>query len=380
MIKELRENLREEISLLELIRGEDETAKTKMTSEVLSQIKILNDSYLDILSGQSDKKKIKKEKGLTGYNFVHIPKKGKAKYKKTNKSIGKAFSLSLKDKDVSGGNPYISISAKLFGKVARKLEPSFSDLTNDLRAANIALVTTTYLSLMFFSCVLSLVAGVGLFALLGGKLVWSIVLLPLIVFFLFYTYPSSRSSEINKKINYEISFATIHMAAIAGSNIGAVRLFEILSESNEYPNIGFELKKVLNQVKVFGYNVTNSLKNVASKTRNIKLSELLGGLATNINTGGQLKSYLEKKSESYLVDYKLERQKYIDLAGTFLDIYISILIAAPLILILLLMVMSMIGASFLGMGLNQIIFISIVAIIVLNIIFIIVLNIKQPEI
>ena len=170
------------------------------------------------------------------------------------------------------------------------------------------------------------------------------------------------------------------MAAIAGSNIGAVRLFEILSESNEYPNIGFELKKVLNQVKVFGYNVTNSLKNVASKTRNIKLSELLGGIATNISTGGQLKSYLEKKSESFLVDYKLERQKYIDLAGTFLDIYISILIAAPLILILLLMVMSMIGANFLGLGLTEIIFISIVAIVVLNIIFIIVLNIKQPEI
>ncbi len=373
-------NVSEEAKLLELIRGSEEEVRDKMTIEVLKQIKILNDSYLDILNGMEAKAKIKKIKNLKGDGSVYVSAKDKASYLKSNKKLGSLSKNEKVNKKVKGGNIYINLSTRMFNGVSQKLAPRMSDLTNDLRAANIPLVTTTYISLLIFSCILSLLAGVGLFILHGGKYIWAIVLLPLLCFFLFYTYPSSRASEIDKKINYEIPFATIHMGAIAGSNIGPVRLFEILSESKEYPTLGFEVKKVLNQVKVFGYNITNSLKNVAAKTRNTKLAELLGGIATNISTGGELKNYLEKKSESFLTDYKLERQSYMDLAGTFLDIYISILIAAPLILILLLLVMTMIGAKFGGLGINALIFVSILAVIILNIIFIVILNLKQPEI
>jgi archaellum biogenesis protein FlaJ (TadC family) len=377
---ELMNNISEEIKLLGLIRGGNEDIKEEMTIKVLSQIKSLNDAYLDILSGLKEKNKLIKTKSLKESKSIYIRSNEKKQYLKNSKNLASLYKGSLDTKKISGGNPYVKMSTRIFGKTSQKLAPRMSDLTNDLRAANIPLVTSTYISILILSCILSFVAGSILSLVLGGQFIWVMVFLPLVVFFLFYTYPSSRASEIDKKINFEIPFATIHMGAIAGSNIGPVRLFEILSESKEYPNLGFEVKKVLNQVKVFGYNITNSLKNVAARTRNVKLAELLGGIATNISTGGELKNYLEKKSKSFLMDYKLERQSYTVLAETFLDIYISILIAAPLILILLLLVMTMIGTNFGGIGINSLIFISIIAIVVLNIIFITVLNIKQPEI
>ena len=55
-------NVSEEAKLLELIRGSEEEVRDKMTIEVLKQIKILNDSYLDILNGMEAKAKIKKIK------------------------------------------------------------------------------------------------------------------------------------------------------------------------------------------------------------------------------------------------------------------------------------------------------------------------------
>ena len=196
----------------------------------------------------------------------------------------------------------------------------------------------------------------------------------------FYLYPASEASSVQKKISGELPFATIHMAAIAGSNIEPTKIFKIIATSTEYPNIGKEIRKVLTQVEVYGYDLITSLKNVASRTSNKKLAELFSGLATNIATGGALKTYLEKKSENFLLDYKLERQKYSDLAGTFMDVYISILIAAPLVLMMMFIVMNVAGLGVGGLSITTLLSLSIIGIVIVNIIFMVVLNMKQPKV
>jgi len=108
------------------------------------------------------------------------------------------------------------------------------------------------------------------------------------------------------------------------------------------------------------------------------LGELLSGLATNISTGGELKNYLEQKAENFLMDYKLERQEYMDLAGTFMDVYISLLIAAPLVLMMMFIVMNVAGLGLGGIGIGTLLLLSVVGIVVMNILFLIVLNLKQP--
>ena len=92
-----------------------------------------------------------------------------------------------------------------------------------------------------------------------------------------------------------------------------------------------------------------------------------------------MKSYLENKSENFLLDYKLERKKYIDLASTFMDIYISILIAAPMILMLMFIVMNVAGLGFEGFSIDFLLMISILVIIVVNILFLVAINLKQPK-
>ena len=201
-----------------------------------------------------------------------------------------------------------------------------------------------------------------------------------LVLLVFYFYPSGEASSTQKKISQELPFATIHMSAIAGSDIEPTKIFKIIARSNEYPNIGKEIKKVVTQTDVYGYDLVTSLKNVSTHTSNKKLSELFSGLATNITTGGSLKNYLEKKSENFLVDYRLEREKYSDLAGTFMDVYISILIAAPLILMMMFIVMNVAGLGLGGLTIETLLILSVVGIGIVNVIFIIVLNLKQPKV
>ena len=137
------------------------------------------------------------------------------------------------------------------------------------------------------------------------------------------------------------------------------------------------MKKVINQVNVYGYDLVNALKNAARATSSTKIAELFNGLATTISSGGSLTSFLEKRTETLLFDYRLERERSTKMAETFMDIYISVVIAAPMIMMLLLVLMSVSQIS-LGLSLEAltVLIISIVALI--NLIFIAVLHIKQP--
>ena len=60
-----------------------------------------------------------------------------------------------------------------------------------------------------------------------------------------------------------------------------------------------------------------------------------------------------------------------------MDIYISVVLATPMILILLLIIMSVSGLQ-IGLGTNQLAFITIMIIALVNLIFLGVLHIKQP--
>ncbi len=325
-------------------------------------------------------------------HFITINKRDKVdflkKLKLSEDALKKIRTIEEEDeaKKPQKANQYVVFSNKIFGKYSDKMDKQFSDISKDLKQANIQILLSSYLSTSMMSVSISFVVGLLIFLtmIIINTSNWIYISAPFGLAGLtltgFYLYPSSVASSVQKNISYELPFVTIHMAAIAGSNITPIKIFKIISTSREYPNIGAEMRKVIMQTEIYGYDMVTSLKDIAKKTSNKKLSELFSGLATNISSGGSLGNYLKKKSESFLVDYRLERQKYTGLAGTFMDVYISILIAAPLILMMMFIIMNVAGLGMGGLGITAIMFFTIGGIVVANIVFIVVLNIKQPRV
>lgn len=277
------------------------------------------------------------------------------------------------------------ISSKFFRKVSEKVAPKFSEMNDDLKKANIRFLPSVYLSIAFFISSLAFFAGIVLFGVLIILNFSNVIYfwIPFAFFGLsflgFYLYPASEKSSVKKKISNELPFATIHMSAIASSNIEPTKIFKIVAMSDEYPNVGREINKVIMQVEIYGYDLVTALNNVSRQTSNKILAELLNGFATNITSGGELKNFLEKKAENLLLDYKLERQSYASLAGTFMDIYISILIAGPLIMMMMFIVMNAAGVGSTFMSIEFLLPVSVGSVIIVNIIFLVVLHMKQPS-
>jgi len=368
---------------------------------LLGQLFLLNKAAPDLLKEWSpilDAEKNKVETVSMSYvspstkekKYVTISKSDKREFlEKLKMSEGALVGIKKLKAESSGEvvvkpSVFAKVSNRFFRKYSDRIAPHFGSLAKDLKKGNIRFLLSTYLSMGIMSSVIAFFVGLLIFAMLMVVSLgnWIFFFLPFgavgLAMAVFYFYPVSEAGSSQKKVSQELPFATIHMAAIAGSDIEPTKIFKIIATSKEYPNVGREIKKVIVQTDVYGYDLVTSLKNVATRTSNKKLAELFSGLAINIGTGGSLENYLEKKSENFLIDYRLERQKYADLAGTFMDVYISILIAAPLVLMMMFIVMNVAGLGLGGLTIDMLLFLSVAGIAVVNVIFIVILNFKQP--
>ena len=303
---------------------------------------------------------------------------------------------------MKGPSLYVKTANKLFSDISLSLykKQTFVSLKKNLVQANLSFLPVSYISVILFTTLLSAIFAFGVFLFflffsisinfpfisffegdtLGRfvRISWILLVIPIGTFFIIYIYPSIEKKYIKNKINQELPFVAIHMSAIAGSMVEPSKVFEIITLTKEYPYTSKEFTKVINEINIYGYNLVNAIRQTAANTSSYKLSELLNGVATTITSGGSLEKFFEKKSQSLLFDYRLEREKYTRTAETFMDIYISVVIAAPMILMLLLL---MIKISGLGIDLStQTLTLLVVGgVSFVNFLFLTFLYLKQPE-
>ncbi|MDP1729318.1 MAG: type II secretion system F family protein [archaeon] len=384
---------------------------------LMQQLRMLNNALPDLVEGVSFYKKLyssqldnrSKPKGIVNVKYIDETTKEKASVaikKKDEMSFLKSLTshkFSLK-KLISKKTPnekidsskkasenktlkaYVSASNRFFRDSSNKLidKGYFRDLKIDLRKITSPLLITTYVSIMLFSVFLSIFLGIfiSILVVILGLGIMAVIavffLVPVIVFLMVYFYPSSQRKNLEKEINQELPFLVIYMAAISTSGLEPSKLFNILVVSEEYPFTRRELKKLTNYVNFYGYDLVTALKVSSKNCPSERLAQLFDGFATAITSGGSLTEFLNKHSESLLFDYRIEREKYTHLAETFMNIYISIVIAAPLLLMMLFILMRLTGfggsTNMSGLGVMAVLVIGI-----LNLGFLTFLNAKQPK-
>lgn len=436
MIDELKKNINLEIRMLreaaryikkfELATSAEKKLLSGAINSLVSEIKIINESIPGMVGSISIAKKLpalpeKKPRlspEMENIKFrkedseieVVLRARDKEKFLK-ELNIGEQFIKKLKKRgylekekydEFKASRGYLKLANRLFLNAASNSvkHGNFKELNESLRKANIDILFESYVAMIYLSVFLSLIVSVFAVVLLLFfntlpiwpffelntanilsrfiKVFWIPFAIPVLVFLGLYFYPSTEQKSIEKRIDQELPFAVIHMSAISGSGIEPSEIFKIIGLSREYPNLRREIRKILNQINLYGYDLTTALNNSSKTAPSEKLSELFSGLATTITSGANLSEFFEKRAETLLLSYQMERQKYTRLVETFLDIYISIVIAAPMIFLLLLIMMAISGIN-LGLTPFQISIMSVFIIGLLNFVFLIFLQMRQPS-
>ncbi len=363
--------------------------KTSESVPNLKQVRFKSvDSEVAVTLQERDRERFLRELSITDQALRKIKQRPSS-----SKEVGE---------EIQAVRGYLKTANKFFLPMAIRLvnKGYFKSLSVELRKANLNIIFTTYVAMMLFSTLIFCFVG-----LIGGVLVFFLsidlastyfivpaadaslkrflealmvpILVPILTFFALYYYPSSEKNSLAKKIDQELPFAVIHMSAISGSGIEPTQIFKIIGLSKEYPVLRKEIRKILNQINLYGYDLITALTTVASSTPSSKLSDLFLGLSTTITSGGSMGDFFEKRAETLLIEYRLEREKYTKVAETFMDIYISLVIAAPMILMIILVIISVARLNT-GLAPLEMTLLVIFIIGVLNAAFIAFLHFKQP--
>ena len=338
------------------------------------------------------KKSIRKDK-WEGEKPIELEKKIIRRFRKAEEEIIY--------KKAEKPSKYVNISSRMFSNFSFSLikRGYFRSLERDLQKSNLQFLPRSYISVTIFTTILSIILAIILFLFflffnVGAelpiitlvtesflerflKVFWLLFAVPVTTFLIMFNYPGMERAAAESRINQELPFATIHMSAISGSMIDPSKIFEIIISTKEYPSIQREFVKLMNEINIYGYDLISALRRSAFNSPSTRLAELFNGIATTITSGGDLPEFFSKRSQTLLLDYRLEREKYARSAETFMDIYISVVIAAPMILMLLLMMMKVSGLG-ISLSVGMISLTMILGVSAVNIIFLTFLHLRQP--
>ncbi|MEK6906668.1 MAG: type II secretion system F family protein [Nanoarchaeota archaeon] len=409
------------ISFFDSIKKTESIAEKEMIlSEIKSLKKMLNGAAEIILNISSVSHFIKplplsgikeelfeEESEIEHLEKIHEAEKLTGKIKLTKLELETVKRLKTKEerithKRIKKPSMYLKTASRFFSDTSVSLlkKGMFRSTKRDLIKANLEFIPANYISMMLFTTVISAIISLFIvifftFFSLGitppfitfvgneilarlSHIFWILFAIPLATYFIIYFYPSIEKGFIEGKINRELPFATIHMSAISKSMIDPTKMFSIISSTKEYPYLEKEFIKLINEINIYGYDLITALRRLAFYCPSSKLAEVYNGLAMTINSGGSFSEFFNKRSESLLFDYRIEKEKATKAAETFMDIYISVVVAAPMIFMLLLMMMKISGLG-IALSTSMITLMIILGVSMLNVVFLTFLHLKQQS-
>jgi flagellar protein FlaJ len=278
------------------------------------------------------------------------------------------------------------IAYKLFGKIAERYADNFPFLKDALLKADVKIPFTSYLSTTFFLSSIvffaNFIAVMLVLQIIEASIILKIayiIFIPILTtiacFALLIFYPIRKVMSRAKNMEVNVPFVLIHMGAIAESGVPPYVMFKLISEFKEYGEVAKEMGKIVRNIEAFGMDPLSAVKEVARRCPSDSLKQVLHGIVTTTESGGDLKLYLKTAGEQALFEWRTRRQRFAEQLSAYAEFYTGILIAAPLFIIALFSVMSMIQPTIAGYSILELTKVSIYGLIpFLNIVFLLFLR------
>ncbi len=286
--------------------------------------------------------------------------------------------------------PYKKTAIALFGSIADKYKESFKALEPSISGSGLGILLRTWVCVTLFTSVIAFLISlaaviiIDYFIFFGFTLfLYLAVFVPILtasfVFMFFYLYPSTKARSIEKSIEIDMPFALSHMSAIASSGIPPEFMFGLLIGFEEYKGISSQARLIVRNIRTYGMSSVAAIEDVAEKTPSPALKQVLEGMGTTIEKGGNMVEYLRSVSGKAIFEYRMKREQYLKTLSTYADIYTALLVAAPLMMLAVLGVMSIIGGEILGFSIGELIqLITWVVLPFLNVAFLAFIHITYP--
>jgi flagellar protein FlaJ len=171
-----------------------------------------------------------------------------------------------------------------------------------------------------------------------------------LVYYIAVKYPGMQKGSRGTKINLTIHNAVAYMYAMRKGGAELMIIFRSLSESAAiYGEVAMEFRQVVRDADFFGYDVVSALRHLIETTPSEKMKQFMEDMISVIESGGDLASFLATRVRLYQEEARFEQKQFLNFLSLVAESYVTLFVAGPLFLIIIMVVMGMMG----GMAIVQ---------------------------
>ena len=166
----------------------------------------------------------------------------------------------------------------------------------------------------------------------------SFVIAPLTLL-LFITQPGSRIKARQKKIDEALPSALGFVSAMAATTITPIDIFGSLSRQESFGEVTEEAKRIYADMTLFGRDAISAINEAIERSVSTRWREFLQGTISTINSGGELRMYFTSKAMEAMAESRENLRRTISSISVMAEAYVTVGIAFPIFLIILLVAM-----------------------------------------
>ncbi|MEM0024576.1 MAG: type II secretion system F family protein [Thermofilaceae archaeon] len=172
-----------------------------------------------------------------------------------------------------------------------------------------------------------------------------LVIYTLLFTFLLLYYPVYRRYSRGVGIDSRLPYTIAYFAALASSGMGLEAIVERVAEVEEVKATRRELELFLTEVKLLGLDVLSALDRRSRASPSILLSLFFSGLRDAYITAGNLYEYAAFMARRLLEMKRNELRNIVNSISMVAEMYVTLMVAAPLMFVVMLAVIAMMGGA-----------------------------------
>ncbi|RLE98119.1 MAG: hypothetical protein DRJ96_01940 [Thermoprotei archaeon] len=161
-------------------------------------------------------------------------------------------------------------------------------------------------------------------------------------------YPVYRRYARGLKIDSRIPYTISYFAALAAAGMGIEALMERIAEVEDVKEVAREFALFLTDVKVLGFDVLTALERRSRMSPSIMLSLFFAGLRDTYITVGNLYEYAAFMARRLMELKRYTLRSVLNSISMVAEVYITLMVAAPLMFVTMLAIMGMLGGTIAG--------------------------------
>ncbi len=187
-----------------------------------------------------------------------------------------------------------------------------------------------------FTDVIIIILGMAIMAVFGYYVTHTVIMV----------IPAVNASDRKSKINKQIPYAVTFMYALSKGGMDIISILRALNAADStYGEVSREIGIIIRDMDYFGNDLRTAIINCINQTSSDMLQDLLTNLLSVIDSGGDVTTYLNGKTEQYLQRLMQEQKSFLEILGLIAESYVTAFVAGPLFIIIMSSVMTIIGGG-----------------------------------